>query len=93
MHDRRGRTARSTQDEHLPAERAPWRHRSRAYREDRADRIAPEVGAYVRAIFDSDDVLSMLRAVQATVTHLEKFPASRAVAACLRAQHFGSYQA
>ena len=30
MHDRRGRTARSTQDEHLPAERAPWRHRHRA---------------------------------------------------------------
>lgn len=92
MHDRRGRSARSTQDEHLPAERAPWRHRSRGYWEDRADRIAPEVGAYVRAVFDSDDVLSMLRAVQATVTHLEKFPASRAIAACLRAQHFGSYQ-
>lgn len=54
--------------------------------------LAPEVGAYVRAVFDSDDVLSMLRAVQATVTHLEKFPVGRAVAACLRAQHFGSYQ-
>lgn len=91
-HDRRGRSARSTQDEHLPAERAPWRHRSRAYWEERADRIAPDVGAYVRAVFDSDDVLSMLRAVQATVTHLEKFPVARAVAACLRAQHFGSYQ-
>jgi len=92
MHDRRGRTVRSTHDEHLPADRASWRHRSRAYWEDRADRIAPEVGAYVREVFDSDDVLSMLRTVQAIVTHLEKFPATRAVAACRRAQHFGSYQ-
>jgi hypothetical protein len=44
----------------------------------------------VRALFDADDVLSMLRAVQAVVTHLEKFPRERAVAACLRAQHFGA---
>lgn len=92
MHDRRGGNVRSTQDEHLPADRAPWRHRSRSYWEDRAARISPEVGAYVSAVFDSDDVLSMLRTVQAIVTHLEKFPAARAVAACLRAQHFGSYQ-
>jgi hypothetical protein len=92
MHDRRGRSVRSTHDEHLPAERAPWRHRSRAYWEERADKIAPEVGAYARAIFDSDDVLSMLRTVQAIVTHLEKFPAARAAAACTRAQHYGSYQ-
>ncbi len=46
----------------------------------------------MRAVFDSDDVLSMLRTVQAIVTHLEKFPATRAIAACQRAQHFGSYQ-
>jgi transposase len=91
-HDRRGRSARSTCDEHLPEDRAPWRHRSRAYWEARADRIAPEVGAYVRAVFDSDDVLSMLRTVQAVVTHLEKFPVERAVATCMRAHHYGSYQ-
>jgi hypothetical protein len=30
----------------------------------------------------------MLRTVQAIVTHLEKFPATRAIAACRRAQHF-----
>lgn len=89
-HDRRGAGPRSTLDEHLPPERAPWRHRSRAYWEERADRIAPEVGAYVREVFDADDVLSMLRTVQAVVTHLEKFPRSRAVGACLRAQHYGS---
>jgi transposase len=92
MHDRRGRSARSTCDEHLPEERAPWRHRSRAYWEERADRIAPVVGEYIRAVFDSDDVLSMLRTVQAIVTHLEKFPVERAIATCTRAQHFASYR-
>ena len=89
-HDRRGGGPRSTRDEHLPPERSPWRHRSRAYWQERADRIAPEVGAYARELFDADDVLSMLRTVQSVVTHLEKFPRERAVAACLRAQHFGS---
>jgi transposase len=92
MHDRRGQSVRSTCDEHLPEERAPWRHRSRAYWEARADRIAIEVGAYIREVFDSDDVLSMLRTVQAIVTHLEKFPVERAVATCTRAQHYGSHR-
>ena len=45
----------------------------------------------MRVLFDVDDVLSMLRSVQAVVTHLEKFPRERAVAACLRAQHFGAH--
>lgn len=92
MHDRRGRTPRSTCDEHLPAERAPWRHRSRTYWEERANRIAPDVGAYIKEVFDSDDVLSMLRTVQAIVTHLEKFPVERAVATCRRASHYRSYK-
>jgi hypothetical protein len=90
-HPRRGRTVRSTIDAHLPEHRAPWRHRSRAYWEARADQIAPEVGAYARAIFDLDETLSMLRTVQSVVTHLEKFPVERAIATCLRAHHFGSY--
>lgn len=89
-HDRRGSSPRSTIEAHLPEERAPWRHRSRDYWQERADRIAPEVGSYVRELFDADDVLNMLRVVQATVTHLEKFPRERAIGACLRAQHFGS---
>jgi hypothetical protein len=33
---------------------------------------------YVRRVFDQDDALSMLRPVQAIVTHLEKFPPERA---------------
>jgi hypothetical protein len=92
MHSRCGRTVRSTCDEHLPTERAPWRHRHRAYWEARADKIAPEVGIYIRAVFDSDDVLSMLRVVQSIVAHLEKFPVERAIATCMRASHHGSYQ-
>jgi transposase len=90
-HERRGRAQRSTRDEHLPPERAPLRHRSRAFWEARADRLDPEVGVYVREVFDSDDVLSMLRTVQAVVTHLERFPRERAVAACRRARYFGTY--
>jgi hypothetical protein len=70
-HDRRGRTQRSTRDEHLPDQRAVWRHRSRDYWQERAEHIAPEVGAYARARFDADDVLGMLRTVQTVVTHLE----------------------
>jgi transposase len=84
MHERRGRNVRSTCDEHLPTERAPWRHRHRAYWEERADKIAPEVGAYIREVFDSDDVLSMLRTAQAIVAHLERFPVERAIATCAR---------
>jgi transposase len=90
-HERRGRSPRSTRDEHLPPGRAPLRHRSRAFWEARADRIDAEVGAYVRDVFDSDAVLSMLRAVQAIVGHLENFPRERAAAACRRARHFGNY--
>jgi hypothetical protein len=49
----------------------------------------------VRELFDSDDVLSQLRQVQAVVTHLEKFPLERAQAACRRASFYGnvSYRA
>ncbi len=90
-HARRGHSTRSTRDEHLPPERAPLRHRSRDFWEARADRLDPEVGAYAREVFDSDDALSMLRAVQAIVSHLETFPLERAVAACRRARHFGNY--
>jgi len=94
-HSRRGKKQRSTHDEHLPEGRAELRHRSRAYWEERADRMSPEVGAFVREVFDSDDVLLQLRAVQAIVTYLEKFPIERATAAARRASFYGSnsYQA
>jgi transposase len=90
-HDRRGPGHRSTVDQHLPAHRADLRHRSRSYWELRADRIGPDTGRFVREVFDSDDVLYMLRAVQAIVTHLERFPRERAEAASRRARHFGTF--
>jgi transposase len=90
-HDRRGRGPRSTVEDHLPEDRAPWRHRSRAFWQERAERIAPEVGVYIREVFEADDVLSMLRTVQAIVTHLERFPTARAVAAAQRARFYGSH--
>lgn len=90
-HDRRGRHYRSTVDIHLPDHRVDLRHRSREHWEERAGRMGVEVAAYVRTMFDADDVLSQLRAVQAVVTHLETFPPERARAACLRSAHFGNY--
>jgi len=90
-HDRRGPGPRSTIEAHLPEQRAALRHRCRSYWEERADRIGPEVGAYIREVFDSDQQLSMLRTVQAIVTHLEGFPSQRARRACQRAQFYGSY--
>jgi transposase len=90
-HDRRGPGPRSTLDSHLPAQRAELRHRGRSFWEQRADAMGEEVGRYIRAVFDSDDVLSQLRAVQAMVTHLESFPVERARGACRRADYFASY--
>jgi len=88
-HDRRGLGHRSTVDGHLPEHRADLRHRSRSYWEERADRVGPQTGRLVREVFDSDDVLSMLRTVQAIVGHLERHPRERAEGASRRAIHFG----
>lgn len=41
--------------------------------------------------FESDNVLSQLRKVQAIVAHLEGFPQSRAEAASKRARFYGTY--
>jgi transposase len=90
-HTRRGKTPRSTHEEHLPEGRRDLRHRSQSYWESRAQQIGDDVGSFVRALFGSDDVLLQLRAVQAIVTYLEKFPAERANAAARRASYFDSY--
>jgi transposase len=83
------RGARSTCEEHLPEHRRDLRHRSREHWENRADHMGLEVGALVREIFDSDDVLYQLRTVQAVVTYLEDFPPHRATAAAKRARFYG----
>lgn len=90
-HARRGTGLYATREEHLPQHRADLRHRSRGYWEERATRLGEDVLTYVRAVFDSDDVLSQLRAVQAIVTHLEGFPPERARAAARRAHYYGTY--
>ena len=82
---------RRTVEEHLPEGRGDYRQRSRAYWEERADAIDPEVGAYVREIFASDDVLYQLRTVQAIVRHLETFPRERARGAAQRARLYANY--
>ena len=89
-HGRRDIGRRSTDDLHLPVGRRDLRHRSEAYWLERADRLGEDVGAYVRAVFASENVLSRLRDVQAIVTHLETFPADRARAAARRAHAYGN---
>lgn len=78
-------------DRCLPKERVDYRHRDRGFWEQRADAIDPEVGRYIRLVFDSDSELSMLRPVQSMVSMLEKHPHCRAVAACQRADFYGAY--
>ncbi len=90
-HTRVAAGQRSVQESHLPPERRDLRHRSRTYWEHRADQLGAEVGAYVREVFASDDVLLQLRSVQQIVRFLEGFPRERAAAACARARHYASY--
>lgn len=89
-HERQPPGGKSILEEHLPPERSAHRHRSRAYWEERAAKLGDDVLAYVREVFDADDVLLQLRPVQSIVTHLETFPVERAAAACRRASYFGS---
>jgi len=91
VHDRVKPGQRSTNEAHLPDQRSSLRHRSRSHWESLAYAIGEPVGDYVRAIFDSDDVLSKLRRVQAVVTHLQSFPVHRARAACVRALHYQNF--
>lgn len=90
-HDRRSSGTHSTLESHLPEHRRDFRHRGREFWVARAERIGPETSALVAEVFDSDLVLSQLRAVQSIVTHLEGFPRSRAEATSQRARFFGTY--
>lgn len=92
MHERTKPGKRRTDERHLPEHRADYRHRARSFWEQRADALGPEVGAYIREVFDSDDVLDQLRTVQAMVSHLADFPPARAKAACMRASFYGSFK-
>ena len=82
-HEDRG-LQRTTLEEHLPEDRRELRHRGRAFWEERARNVGPETLALAVAVFEQDEVLSHLRAVQAIVKHLERFPQVRAEAASRR---------
>ncbi|MCA9521752.1 MAG: IS21 family transposase [Myxococcales bacterium] len=90
-HSRREPGVRTTDERHLPEQRAAWRHRSRGYWEQRAAQLGPDVAAYIQEVFEADDALSQLRAVQSIVSHLEGFPPERAAAACRRARYYANY--
>ena len=92
-HPRRGDSRRATIDSHLPTHRAELRQRDPEYWKQRADAMGPVVGAYIREVFDSDLVLSQLRAVQRIIATLDAYPNERAVAACRRARYFGLFRA
>jgi hypothetical protein len=92
-HARGAPGGRTTRDEHLPERRVDLRHRDRGYWEKRGEAIGPEAAAYVREVFESDEVLSQLRAVQAIVLELDTVPRERAEAACRRARFFGNHTA
>ncbi len=81
----------STKDSHLPEGRSELRHRHRSYWEQKAADMHPDVASYITEVFDSDDVLSQLRVVQAIVSHLATFPVERAAGACRRASQHGSF--
>lgn len=88
-HQRLSTGLRSTVEEHLPEGRRELRHRSQSYWQERAGKVGPETARYIDEVFESDDVLYQLRAVQSIVTHLENYPRDRAEAACRRASHYG----
>ena len=88
-HRRRGSGLRSTVEDHLPEGRRDLRHRSQSFWQERAEKVGPQTAKYVKEVFDSDDVLYQLRAVQSIVTHLENYPRERAEAACRRASYYG----
>lgn len=90
-HERRGTERHSTLPAHLPPHRSVLAERSITFWTERADTLGSDVGAYIRSVIASDDVLSKLRDVQAIVTHLEGFPLVRAQAACRRADYFANY--
>ena len=87
-HARVARGTRNIVQEHLPEHRRDLRHRSREHWALRARKLGGDVERLVETIFGSDDVLLTLRRVQAVVTHLETFPATRANSAAKRALHF-----
>lgn len=90
-HDPRDAGKRSTVESHLPEHRRDLRHRSADYWIQRAACVGPHSRDLIREIFDSDEVLSQLRKVQAIVKHLEGFPRERAEAASRRALFYGTY--
>ncbi len=78
-----------TNDAHLPDKRSEYRHRTRTYWQERADAMGEDVGTLIQEVFASDDVLYQLRAVQAIVNYLAKFPPHRVEGTAKRALFYG----
>ena len=91
-HLRGGPTPWSTQEAHLPEGRRDWAKRDPAHWFARADALGDDVGRFVRAVMESEEVHYPLRRVQRIVPLLEGLPRDEAQAVARRAARFGCYR-
>lgn len=87
-----GPTPWSTVQAHLPKARRELAQRDPAHWYARADALGEDVGAYIRDVMDSDDVLYPLRRVQAIVPVLEGLTPSRAASVARRAARYACFR-
>lgn len=83
----------STDEAHLPAERAALARRSEGYWRERAAELGAKSACWVAELLEGDGVLSRVNEAQRAVLLLEGVTRERAEAACDRARHFGNYTA
>ena len=89
-HDRLAPGRRSTKDEHLPEHRRDYRHRNAEYWRERAEKVAPEVRAFIDTVLDHDPVRSRVDIACSCVRLLETLPLERAIRVTRYAVSFGN---
>lgn len=87
-----GPTPWSTVQSHLPKARRELAQRDPAHWYARADALGEDVGAYIRDVMASDDVLYPLRRVQAIVPVLEGLTPQRACSVARRAARYACFR-
>lgn len=90
-HGTEGPTPWSTVQEHLPEGRRDFADRDPKAWFARADALHEDVGVYVRAVMDSDEVHYPLRRVQSIVRTLESLTPDRAASVARHAARFACY--
>jgi len=90
-HGTEGQTPWSTVEEHLPEGRRDFAQRDPKAWFARADALHDDVGVYVRAVMDSDEVHYPLRRVQSIVRTLEALTPERAASVARHAARFACF--